>query len=310
MYVKVTIQQQNGTALLEIKRELYRGKQPVASAKLTYVDEYSGDCINQEILGMAKIAGILQSRFGLLVSHLERIIIKQENVSSICCANPTYLLSLMENFIGSDKINDAANACLLNRNRLSLERSALLEESDLIQSSIKEMLPSLDNAISLQSQEHELNNSYLKLFNAEIRKLEAKETALISELQLAESSSVTIADEIHNTAMSIDIFDSEIKKLQLDEKKELKDLDICKRSIKKMSDKIELLAETQKRISHSSNCEARKIRGLLKSVPFFSITLNCLILSESMQYSILIRQQLTKIVFLRWRSRALRMELI
>ena len=274
MYVKVTIQQQNGTAILKIKRELYRGKQPVASAKLTCFDEYSGASTDQEILGMTKVAEVLQSRFGLISSHHERIMIKQENVSSISCANPNDLLSLMENFIGSDKINDAANACLNKRNNLSLERSALLKESDLIYLSIKEMLPSLDSAISLQSQELELNNSFLKLFNAEIRKLKTKEAALIVELQLAKSSSTTIADEISNIAMSVDIHDRELRNLKLAEKKELRDMDICKRSINKVSDIMELEAVSEKHKSNSSKNETKKIKGLLKSVSFNSITLH------------------------------------
>ena len=271
MYVKVTIQQQNGSAILEIKRELYRGKQPVASAKLTCVDENSGDPIDQEIFGMSEIAGVLESRFGLLVSHLERIIIKQENVSSISCANPNHLLSLMENFIGSNKIDDAANACVNLRNRLSLERSALLKDSDLIYLSIKEMLPSLDKAISLQSHEHELNTSFLKLFYAETQNLKGKKAALIVELQLAISSNALIVDEIQNTAMSIDIYNRELKSLLLAEKKDLRDMDICRRSMNMLSEKIELMAATQKRITHVSNCHAKKIRGLLKSVSINSI---------------------------------------
>jgi DNA repair exonuclease SbcCD ATPase subunit len=269
MYVNVTIQQQNGDAILEIKRELYRGKQPLAFAKLTYKDEFTGVCIDQELYGMAAVTAVLHSRFELVISHLERIMIKQENVSSISCADPNHLLSLMENFIGSDKINDAANACVINRNSLSLERSALLKESNLIRSSIKEMLPSLDKAIILQSQEHELNNSFLKLFNAEIRKLKIKEAVLVDELQLALSTNITIANEIHSTAMYIDTYDTEIKSLKLAEEKKLRDMDTCKRSINQMSENMESNALTQKRASNTSSCEARKIRGLLKSVNFW-----------------------------------------
>lgn len=269
MYVKVTIQQQNGNAILEIKRELHRGKQPSSFAKLTYKDELTSVCIDQKLYGMAAVTEVLHSRFGLEISHLERIMIKQENVSSISCADPNHLLSLMENFIGSDKMNDAAKACVINRNSLSLERSALLKESDLIRSSIKEMLPSLDNAIILQSQEHKLNNSFLRLFNAETRKLEIKEAALVDELQQALSNNMTTANEIKITAMYIDTYDTEIKSLKLAEKKKLREIDACKRSINQMSEEMESNALTQKRASNTLNFEARKIRGLLKSVYFW-----------------------------------------
>lgn len=264
--VKASFKLRDGSKSLEITRELRKGKQSRSFGVLTTANDELSTTTNHKLNGAEEIAAALLVHFSIDLANFDRILIKQQCISSLSCAKSKSLLSFLELFIGTDKISAAANACYADRDRLSSERKELLNTGQECLQRIKEMQPAVDNAVAIKHQKHELNISLLRLHTAERKALIAKKVRLAAQLQGITDDQDLFSESIENSSKSIDLLSNQLKTLHLKERKALRAKDRCVDALEKNDvDFVETISARKKSVQRSI-LNGKKMKGLKKLV--------------------------------------------
>lgn len=264
--VKATFELKDRSVSLDITRELRKGKQPSSSGILVTTNGNSSVATNQKLNGAREIATTLREHFNIDLTNLERILIKQQCISTLSCAKPKSLLSLLESFIGTDKISAAANECFTNRDCISLERKRVLISGDEFLKQIKQMQPGVDNAIAVQNQKYKMNVSLLKLRTAEFKKLmivKVRQEAKLLEVKLNQNS---LSNSITSSLKSIDIISTQLKTLNLEKIKATRTINRCVDAIEKNELELDEIVAARRKAVQKSLLNDKKMKALLKLV--------------------------------------------
>lgn len=216
--------------------------------------------------GVDQIADALQEFCGINEANLERILIKQQNASSIACNKPGKLLECLEMFVGTDKIHSAAKACFLEGNRISLERKCIMTTIETILQKVKLIQPSMDIVTALKVEQHELDSSLLKLYASEKRLLEVDETQAARKMQSTVDSHSKILKSVEISAGTVSSLNIEIKLLASDERRTKRDKERCDDLLLESEVNLEKTFAENKNSIKKETAKLQKVKGLLKLV--------------------------------------------
>jgi chromosome segregation ATPase len=264
--VKASFKLRDGSKSLDITREVRKGKQSRSFGVLTTSNENLSTTTNHRLNGAEEVATALLVHFCIDLANFDRILIKQQCVSSLSCAKSKTLLSFLELFIGTDKISIAANVCYADRDRISSERKGSLISGEELLHRIKELQPVAEDAIAIKRQKHELNTSFLQLHTAERKALIAEKVLLLAQSQAIADDRDLFSESIENSSKSIDMICSELKLLDLKERKASRAKDRCLDAIEKND--LDLIATTaaRKKSIQRSILDGKKMKELQKLV--------------------------------------------
>jgi chromosome segregation ATPase len=265
--VKASFKLRDGSKSLDITREVRKGKQSRSFGVLqTTSNENLSTTINHKLNCAEEIATALLVHFYIDLANFDRILIKQQCISSLSCAKTKPLLNFLELFIGTDKISVAANICYADRDRISSERMESSKSGEDFLHRIKELQPAVDDAVAIKRQKNDLNSSFLQLHTAERQKLIDKKGRLHAKSQEIKDDRELISGSIQNSLKSIDMISNQLKILDLKERKASRVKDKCICAIEENDlDLIVTIAARKKSIQRSI-LDGKKMKELQKLV--------------------------------------------
>jgi hypothetical protein len=156
--------------------------------------------------GAKTVADAIRSFSGIdIVTDFDRIVIKQQNSSSIACESAKGLLKFLERAIGTDKLLESVVICQGAIEKFSVERQIATRDRDTVISALDKEQPIYDGALQVRKKQLQLLENFIRLHTAEIRKLhrefvvlEDKQAQLLSTQKetLQESNDVKKALEL------------------------------------------------------------------------------------------------------------------
>jgi chromosome segregation protein len=227
------------------------------------------------------VARLLRELCDIDSSNIDRVLVKQQNASSIACAKPKELLDFMEKVIGTDKIASALAGCVDKLNNVSTQRLQLLGTLDDSKSELKRARPDTEVVMSLITEKRELNKSLRGLYIGQMKHLQCQQQALSSENGKVSSELGAITDNLRDAVKKCQAA-AELYKCQLKlEKQRRSTRDRVSESIVHGEDTLEQLLSEQKKLSQKGAARKSKATALRKSVSV--VTIHDIQLTEQLQ---------------------------
>ena len=216
--------------------------------------------------GVDEIADALHKFCGIGAADLDRILIKQQNASSVACKKPRKLLEYLEIFVGTDKINSAASACFLEGNRISLQRKVILTEKEEVLKKIKKLQPSMDTVTTLRAEQSELNSCLLKLYVSEQRLLKIEEALGIRKMNSISENHFSVLSCVEASKASFESLSLQIRSIRINESKKRRGKEMCEGLLLASVEQLEIIVLESKRSIQIEAARLQKVKGLLKLV--------------------------------------------
>lgn len=256
---------------LSITRLHQRGGKTTSTAVLRSIREDAKFDIIRKLHGIDEISNVLQSQFKIDVTNIERILIKQQNASSIACTAPKQLLKYLETFTGSDKIDMAANNHLLNSMDITAELSDVLIAREELLVAIKDMQPNVDAATALKTEQKQLNEDFRRLFAAELRILELSAKMTAESLRFVKDEHKSILKNIQSACAIFDTLISSLRDLKSAERNTVQACHHCDEIISDAEEQLRKLIDDREFILQEEAKKSKKIKGLKKLVSIYEL---------------------------------------
>ena len=143
--------------------------------------------------GAQKISNALQEVCRVDMNNLERIVIKQQDASSIACTKPKIMFDKLELIFGTDKLKAAASDFYESSNKISSDYDNTLATRGSLMLQMEAMYPSVQSASKLREEERMLDYSLSGLFSTELLILQN------SSLESSEKLKCLVRGQIKNT---------------------------------------------------------------------------------------------------------------
>lgn len=250
---------------LRITRTHTRGGKTQSSAILNrYIDSRVPTSLI--LSGAHEISSALQKVCRIDINNLERIVIKQQNASSIACTKPKMMFDKLEAIFGTDKVKAAASDCYESSNQICLEYNDALATRGSLMLRIEAMQPSVENASKLREEERMLNYSLCKLFSAELILLKKSGLNSSKKLTYFVSEKIKIAKSIEDFTAEINSLNDQLIISKSYEKKVSVSRMLCNQHRIECEDELDRLIMTKRLSDQKSLSRAKKIRELQKLV--------------------------------------------
>lgn len=266
MYVKVEFKSRIGDLSLVVTKELHKGKQSRIFALLTGTHDSLPTVINSSLEGFDKIANALREYFDINVSQFEKIVMKQQSISTISCAEAKNLLSSLETYIGTDVIKAAARSLIADRDLVIHERKDIWTARNDLALNIKKNQPAVDEAISIRQEERLFAISLLKLRISEKKALKQKELSQELQYRDMKSKQSDVLDNIGLADALKVVLREEMRSLRIAGTKKNRATESCDEVLHREQEALEDVILARNQEMRKARASASKIKGILNLV--------------------------------------------
>lgn len=222
--------------------------------------------IVQTLNSADEIIHSLRDTFCIDVSNLERMVIKQQNASSIACSKPKLMLDYLEVCVGTDRLKASSYDNFLHSSRLSAEQNTILAIRESILLEIDSLQPSVDTAQKLRAEERTLNCCLSRLHTAERHLLERSQYETLEKLKITIIGRNNVAERVRDLATTVRCLSKQLiaSKSCGYKVKLLKEQ--CDKYLLESGDKISMLLQIQKDSEKIKAMRIQKVKELSKLV--------------------------------------------
>lgn len=266
MFVEVTFQNRIGNLSLIVTKELHRGKQSRISASLTGISRTSAMAINTYLEGFDKIANALQHHFDINVTHFEKVVMKQQSIQAISCAEPKILLSSLEVYIGTDVIKEAAGSFIADRDSVFLERNIISAAQYDLAVEIGNSLPAVYDAINLRQEKHLLATSLLNLHELEEGTLGRKEALQVLQCREIKNIQLDVQQNLEVAVALIKALQEKSRSLNVAGSQKRRSAESCEEVLHREQESLENIILLRNKVVQKARASASKVKGILNLV--------------------------------------------
>ena len=266
MYVQVSFENRIGNLSLIVTKELHKGRQSRISASLTGVHGTSSIAIDSSLEGFDPIANALQVYFDINVSHFEKVVVKQQSISAISCAEPKILLTSLEVYIGTDVIETAAESFIADRDLILLERDVIATARHDLAVEIGNSRPAVDDAINLRREKRRFATSLLQLRELEERALERREASQVSQCREIKNIELAVLHNLQLAAALKRATKEEMGKLNIAGSQKRRAAESCEEVLYREQETLENMILLRNQTVQKSRASAAKVKGILNLV--------------------------------------------
>ena len=255
----------NGDSKIEVTRRHRRSGKTNFFAVIT--DSKSFDI---KVEGFVLISKYINELCGIDCMNISRVVIKQQDASTIACSKPMDLLNYFEVIIGSDKIHNAILESLNIIHLKRIDRSTICDSKNGLRMDIETLKPSVEAALTLLLDQQKLNTEYIRLYNKQIAIYTFQVTKAIEHYEDEEIKYTEGIIPIKILKEEILLAVADITKQTSINRKLQNKLEKLSHSSRELEQVIEDYNSESKKLKSEHNTFLRKIKNCQTSVSFTS----------------------------------------